>query len=324
MKCICLDKADISDISNGKGNSVNQEFYEKLSKITGEEQILLQEPMKKHTTFRIGGPADYLVLPQTVEEIADIVKLCRQEEMPWYIMGNGSNLLVADAGVRGVVIQLLRNFNQIQVEGSQIRIQAGAQNAAVARQALEASLTGFEFAAGIPGTIGGAVVMNAGAYGGEMKDILKEVTVLDQEGMIQRIPEEELELGYRTSIIAKKGYLVLEALIELKPGDPQEIRAVMDELKEKRVTKQPLEYPSAGSTFKRPEGYFAGKLIMDAGLRGFTVGGAQISEKHCGFVINKGGATAKDVTDLMEETKKVVMEKFGVALEPEVKRLGQF
>ena len=324
MKCICLDKADISDISNGKGNSVNQEFYEKLSKITGEEQILLQEPMKKHTTFRIGGPADYLVLPQTVEEIADIVKLCRQEEMPWYIMGNGSNLLVADAGVRGVVIQLLRNFNQIQVEGSQIRIQAGAQNAAVARQALEASLTGFEFAAGIPGTIGGAVVMNAGAYGGEMKDILKEVTVLDQGGMIQRIPEEELELGYRTSIIAKKGYLVLEALIELKPGDPQEIRAVMDELKEKRVTKQPLEYPSAGSTFKRPEGYFAGKLIMDAGLRGFTVGGAQISEKHCGFVINKGGATAKDVTDLMEETKKVVMEKFGVALEPEVKRLGQF
>ncbi len=324
MKCICLDKADISDISNGKGNSVNQEFYEKLSKITGEEQILLQEPMKKHTTFRIGGPADYLVLPQTVEEIADIVKLCRQEEMPWYIMGNGSNLLVADAGVRGVVIQLLRNFNQIQVEGSQIRIQAGAQNAAVARQALEASLTGFEFAAGIPGTIGGAVVMNAGAYGGEMKDILKEVTVLDQGGMIQRIPEEELELGYRTSIIARKGYLVLEALIELKPGDPQEIRAVMDELKEKRVTKQPLEYPSAGSTFKRPEGYFAGKLIMDAGLRGFTVGGAQISEKHCGFVINKGGATAKDVTDLMEETKKVVMEKFGVALEPEVKRLGQF
>ena len=324
MKRICLDKADISDISNGKGNSVNQEFYEKLSKITGKEQILLQEPMKKHTTFRIGGPADYLVLPQTMEEIADIVKLCRQEETPWYIMGNGSNLLVADAGVRGVVIQLLRNFNQIQLEGSQIRIQAGAQNAAVARQALEASLTGFEFAAGIPGTIGGAVVMNAGAYGGEMKDILKEVTVLDQGGMIQRIPEEELELGYRTSIIARKGYLVLEALIELKPGDPQEIRAVMDELKEKRVTKQPLEYPSAGSTFKRPEGYFAGKLIMDAGLRGFTVGGAQISEKHCGFVINKGDATAKDVTDLMEETKKVVMEKFGVALEPEVKRLGQF
>lgn len=303
---------------------MKQEFYEKLSKIVEKEQILIEEPMKKHTTFRIGGPAEYLILPQTEEEIADVVKLCRQEEIPWYIVGNGSNLLVADEGVRGVVIQLLRNFNQIQVEGCQIRMQAGAQNAAVAKRALDASLTGFEFAAGIPGTIGGAVVMNAGAYGGEMKDILKEVTVLDQNGMIRTIPTEELELGYRTSIIARKGYVVLEAVIVLKTGDPKEIKAAMDDLKEKRVTKQPLEYPSAGSTFKRPEGYFAGKLIMDAGLRGFSVGGAQISEKHCGFVINKGNATAKDVTELMDETKKIVMEKFGVALEPEVKRLGQF
>lgn len=303
---------------------MKQEFYEKLSKIVRKEQILEEEPMKKHTTFRIGGPAEYLILPQTIEEIADVIKLCRQEEIPWYIVGNGSNLLVADEGVRGVVIQLLRNFNQIQVEGCQICMQAGAQNAAVAKRALDASLTGFEFAAGIPGTIGGAVVMNAGAYGGEMKDILKEVTVLDPNGMIRTIPAEELELGYRTSIIARKGYVVLEAVIVLKTGDPKEIKAAMDELKEKRVTKQPLEYPSAGSTFKRPEGYFAGKLIMDAGLRGFSVGGAQISEKHCGFVINKGNATAKDVTELMDETKKIVMEKFGVALEPEVKRLGQF
>ena len=303
---------------------MKQEFYEKLSKIVRKEQILEEEPMKKHTTFRIGGPAEYLILPQTTEEIADVIKLCRQEEIPWYIVGNGSNLLVADEGVRGVVIQLLRNFNQIQVEGCQIRMQAGAQNAAVAKRALDASLTGFEFAAGIPGTIGGAVVMNAGAYGGEMKDILKEVTVLYPNGMIRTIPAEELELGYRTSIIARKGYVVLEAVIVLKTGDPKEIKAAMDELKEKRVTKQPLEYPSAGSTFKRPEGYFAGKLIMDAGLRGFSVGGAQISEKHCGFVINKGNATAKDVTELMDETKKIVMEKFGVALEPEVKRLGQF
>ena len=303
---------------------MKQEFYEKLSKIVRKEQILEEEPMKKHTTFRIGGPAEYLILPQTIEEIADVIKLCRQEEIPWYIVGNGSNLLVADEGVRGVVIQLLRNFNQIQVEGCQIRMQAGAQNAAVAKRALDASLTGFEFAAGIPGTIGGAVVMNAGAYGGEMKDILKEVTVLDPNGMIRTIPAEELELGYRTSIIARKGYVVLEAVIVLKTGDPKEIKAAMDELKEKRVTKQPLEYPSAGSTVKRPEGYFAGKLIMDAGLRGFSVGGAQISEKHCGFVINKGNATAKDVTELMDETKKIVMEKFGVALEPEVKRLGQF
>lgn len=303
---------------------MKQEFYEKLSKIVRKEQILEEEPMKKHTTFRIGGPAEYLILPKTTEEIADVIKLCRQEEIPWYIVGNGSNLLVADEGVCGVVIQLLRNFNQIQVEGCQIRMQAGAQNAAVAKRALDASLTGFEFAAGIPGTIGGAVVMNAGAYGGEMKDILKEVTVLDPNGMIRTIPAEELELGYRTSIIARKGYVVLEAVIVLKTGAPKEIKAAMDELKEKRVTKQPLEYPSAGSTFKRPEGYFAGKLIMDAGLRGFSVGGAQISEKHCGFVINKGNATAKDVTKLMDETKKIVMEKFGVALEPEVKRLGQF
>ena len=216
---------------------MKQEFYEKLSKIVRKEQILEEEPMKKHTTFRIGGPAEYLILPQTTEEIADVIKLCRQEEIPWYIVGNGSNLLVADEGVRGVVIQLLRNFNQIQVEGCQIRMQAGAQNAAVAKRALDASLTGFEFAAGIPGTIGGAVVMNAGAYGGEMKDILKEVTVLDPKGMIRTIPAEELELGYRTSIIARKGYVVLEAEIVLKTGDPKEIKAAMDELKEKRVTK---------------------------------------------------------------------------------------
>ena len=238
--------------------------------------------------------------------------------------GNGSNLLVGDKGVRGVVIQLLRNFNEIEVRGEEIHVQAGAVNAAVARLALDAGLTGFEFAAGIPGTTGGAVVMNAGAYGGEMKDILKEVTVLDEDGRVRTLAAEELELGYRTSIIARKGYIVLDICMKLEKGDPEAIRTRMDELREKRVTKQPLEYPSAGSTFKRPEGYFAGKLIMDAGLRGFSVGGAQISEKHCGFVINKGDATAEDVVNLMEETKKIVMEKFGVVLEPEVKRLGEF
>ena len=303
---------------------MNQEFYQKLCSIVGEEQVLAEEPMKKHTTFRIGGPADFLVLPQTPQEIAEVTSLCRREGQPWYVIGNGSNLLVSDKGVRGVVIQLLRNFNKIEVRGEEIRVQAGAVNAAVARQALDAGLTGFEFAAGIPGTTGGAVVMNAGAYGGEMKDILKEVTVLDEEGNVRTLASEELELGYRTSIIARKGYIVLDICMKLEKGDPEAIRARMDELKEKRVTKQPLEYPSAGSTFKRPEGYFAGKLIMDAGLRGFTVGGAQISEKHCGFVINKGDATAEDVANLMEETKKIVMEKFGVVLEPEVKRLGEF
>lgn len=303
---------------------MKQIFYQKLCSIVGREQVLTEEPMKKHTTFRIGGPADFLVLPQTLQEIAEVTALCRKEGQPWYVIGNGSNLLVGDKGVRGVVIQLLRNFNEIEVRGEEIHVQAGTVNAAVARQALDAGLTGFEFAAGIPGTTGGAVVMNAGAYGGEMKDILKEVTVLDEDGRVRTLAAEELELGYRTSIIARKGYIVLDICMKLEKGDPEAIRTRMDELREKRVTKQPLEYPSAGSTFKRPEGYFAGKLIMDAGLRGFSVGGAQISEKHCGFVINKGNATAEDVVNLMEETKKIVMEKFGVVLEPEVKRLGEF
>lgn len=303
---------------------MKQIFYQKLCSIVGREQVLTEEPMKKHTTFRIGGPADFLVLPQTLQEIAEVTALCRKEGQPWYVIGNGSNLLVGDKGVRGVVIQLLRNFNEIEVRGEEIHVQAGTVNAAVARRALDAGLTGFEFAAGIPGTTGGAVVMNAGAYGGEMKDILKEVTVLDEDGRVRTLATEELELGYRTSIIARKGYIVLDICMKLEKGDPEAIRTRMDELREKRVTKQPLEYPSAGSTFKRPEGYFAGKLIMDAGLRGFSVGGAQISEKHCGFVINKGNATAEDVVNLMEETKKIVMEKFGVVLEPEVKRLGEF
>ena len=299
-------------------------MLEQLRKLVGEDHVWINEPMKNHTTFRAGGCADYLVEPESVEAVREIVRLCCQENMPYYVVGNGSNLLVSDKGVRGVVIQLLRNFNQIEVSGEEIHVQAGAVNASVARQALDAGLTGFEFAAGIPGTTGGAVVMNAGAYGGEMKDILKEVTVLEEDGRVHTLAAEELELGYRTSIIARKGYIVLDICLKLEKGDPEVIRAKMDELREKRVTKQPLEYPSAGSTFKRPEGYFAGKLIMDAGLRGFTVGGAQISEKHCGFVINRGNATAEDVVNLMEETKKIVMEKFGVVLEPEVKRLGEF
>ena len=215
-------------------------------------------------------------------------------------------------------------MNEITCEGNVICAQAGALLSQVAAKALEQSLTGFEFAAGIPGTLGGACVMNAGAYGGEMKDVLKEVTVLTDEGEFLTIPREELELGYRTSVIAKKGYIVVEAVLELKSGNADEIRAYMDELKEKRITKQPLEYPSAGSTFKRPEGYFAGKLIQDADLRGFQVGGAQVSEKHCGFVINKDHATAADIVELMQQVSDRVEEKFGVKLEPEVKRLGEF
>ena len=303
---------------------MNSEIIKKFCDLLGEERVFTGEAMSRHTTFKIGGPADYFLMPDKGTDVGRIVKICKESGIPYFILGNGSNLLVGDGGYRGAVIQIYKNMSSVTVEGTEIIAQAGALLSSVAAAAKNASLTGFEFAGGIPGTMGGAVVMNAGAYGGEMKDVLTEVTVMDDEGEIITLPADKLELGYRTSIIARKGYVVLEAVIVLKTGDPKEIKAAMDDLKEKRVTKQPLEYPSAGSTFKRPEGYFAGKLIMDAGLRGFSVGGAQISEKHCGFVINKGNATAKDVTELMDETKKIVMEKFGVALEPEVKRLGQF
>ncbi len=290
----------------------------------GSDNVKLQEPMKKHTTFRIGGPADYYLCPHSVRELQAVLHICRGEKLPFFILGNGSNLLVSDKGYRGAVIQLWKNMSEIERTGTRIRAQAGALLSKIAAAALEDGLTGMEFAAGIPGTLGGAVVMNAGAYGGEMKDIIKEVQVMDQEGNLLNLPAEKLELGYRTSIIKKKDYIVLSAVLELEPGDREEIRAKMDDLKERRVSKQPLELPSAGSTFKRPEGYFAGKLIMDAGLRGFSVGGAQISEKHCGFVVNKGNATAEDVTDLIREVQEKVKERFGVELEPEVKFLGEF
>ena len=276
-------------------------FFKQLCEIAGKENVRTDEPMKQHTTFRIGGAADYFVSPQTTDQIKNIIELCKSEAMPWYVIGNGSNLLVSDRGFRGVIIQLFKNFSDLRVEGDRLYVQAGTLLSRTAKKALEASLTGFEFAAGIPGTIGGAMVMNAGAYGGEMKDVTEEVTVLTE-----------------------KGYLVLEAVLQLTDGDLKEIRAVMEDLKKKRISKQPLEYPSAGSTFKRPKGYFAGKLIMDAGLRGFQVGGAQVSEKHCGFVINTGDATAEDVTELIRQVAERVKAQSGVTLEPEVKLLGEF
>ena len=303
---------------------MSQKLYNELKNICGEAKVKADELMKNHTTFRIGGPAKYFVTPDTKEEVKAIIECCKKAEVPYYILGNGSNLLVSDKGYEGVVIQIFKNMNQITVDGDAIRAQAGAILSSVANKALEAELTGFEFAAGIPGTLGGACVMNAGAYGGEMKDVLVNVTVLTQEGEFLTIPKEELELGYRTSIIAKKNYIVLEAVIQLEKGDKEAIKARMDELKVQRTTKQPLEYPSAGSTFKRPVGYFAGKLIQDAGLRGFQVGGAQVSEKHCGFVINKDQATAADVCELMRQVSEIVKEQFGVELEAEVKRLGEF
>lgn len=303
---------------------MNQDFYNALKDVLTEDKVLADEPMKNHTTFRVGGAADYYTVPESKEEVRDIIRLCRQWDVPFYIIGNGSNLLVSDKGYRGVMIQIYRDMSEITVERHTVRAQAGALLSSIAARALSAGLTGFEFAAGIPGTLGGACVMNAGAYGGEMKDVLRYVTVLTEDGAFLTLHRDELELGYRTSVIARKGYIALEAEIELKEGSKDEIKARMDELKEKRVTRQPLEYPSAGSTFKRPEGYFAGKLIEDAGLRGFRVGGAQVSEKHCGFVINRGSATAADIMALITEVADRVERQTGVRMEPEVKRLGEF
>ena len=299
---------------------MNQNFYDKLNNVIAKDSILIDEPMSRHTTFRVGGPADFFVTPKAKEEVRDVI--CKEAGMPYYIIGNGSNLLVSDAGYRGVIVQIYKEMNEVKVEGDLVKAQAGALLSGIAAKALGAELSGFEFASGIPGTIGGACVMNAGAYGGEMKDVLEFVTVLTGEGKIIELGRNELELGYRTSVIAKKGYIVLGAVLKLERGDGEKIKTYMDELKEKRVTKQPLEYPSAGSTFKRPEGYFAGKLIEDAGLRGFQVGGAQVSEKHCGFVINRDHATAADIMELMRQVQIRVKENSGVDLEPEVKRLG--
>ncbi len=303
---------------------MEMKIYNKLVEILQEDRVKAEEPMRKHTTFQIGGAADFLATPGSADEVRAVVDLCKAEGIAYYIIGNGSNLLVSDKGIRGVVVQIGREMSRIECEGEVIRAQAGALLSAVAARALKESLAGFEFAAGIPGTLGGACVMNAGAYGGEMKDVLEDVTVLTPEGEIRKLSVAQMELGYRTSAAARKGYIVLEAGLRLKKGTGDEIKALMEELRDKRVSKQPLEYPSAGSTFKRPEGFFAGKLIQDAGLRGFEVGKAQVSKKHCGFVINRGGATAADVAELMRQVSEKVEVQFGVRLEPEVKRLGEF
>lgn len=303
---------------------MNSEIIKEFCDLLGEERVFTGEAMSRHTTFKIGGPADYFLMPDKDTDVGRIVKICKESAIPYFILGNGSNLLVGDGGYRGAVIQIYKNMSAVTVEGTEITVQAGALLSSVAAAAKNAALTGFEFAGGIPGTMGGAVVMNAGAYGGEMKDVLTEVTVMDEEGEIVTLPADKLELGYRTSIIKTAGYIVLEAKLQLKEGNPEVIRETMKDLTIRRTTKQPLEYPSAGSTFKRPEGYFAGKLIMDSGLAGYQVGGAQVSEKHCGFVINAGGATARDVRTLMDNVRDIVYKKYGVTLEPEVKFLGDF
>lgn len=293
-----------------------------LITIAGKENITVNEPMSKHTTFRIGGNADVFVTPQSEEDIADILEYVNENNIPYYIIGNGSNILVKDKGFRGVIIQLYKNFSNIYVEGNVIRAQAGALLSAVSRTAMENSLKGMECLSGIPGTIGGAVCMNAGAYGGEIKDIVTKVRVI-RNGKIETIDNASAEFCYRGSRIMRENMTVIEAEICLEEGNKEEILSRMKELMNQRNSKQPVELPSAGSTFKRPEGYFAAKLIDDSGLRGFSIGGAQVSTKHCGFVVNTGGATAEDVTKLMKNVTDTVMEKFGVKLEPEVRIIGE-
>lgn len=296
----------------------------RFCEIVGENKVLEQEPMARHTTFRIGGPADYFVELGNIEQIRAAIQVCREENLPWFVLGRGSNLLVSDKGYRGVILSIYKDFQKTEIQGETVTVQAGVLLTTLSGKVLDASLTGLEFASGIPGTIGGAVVMNAGAYGGEMKDIVRKVTVLDQDGEVRTLTCGEMQFGYRTSLAKKKGYIVLGAELTLKQGEKEKIREEMQALKAKRIEKQPLEFPSAGSTFKRPEGYFAGKLIMDAGLRGAAVGGAQVSEKHCGFVVNTGNATAADVRELMRQVQGKVQEQFGVHLEPEVRFLGEF
>ena len=301
------------------------DLLEKLKDIAGESQVRTDEPMSSHTTFRIGGTADYFVMPSSIAELQSIVDLLKKSDIEYYVIGNGSNLLVGDKGFRGVIIQLSDEFSEVSyIDDVTVKVMSGMKLSRLGNQLADRGLAGFEFATGIPGTIGGAVRMNAGAYGGEIKDIIVSADVLDADGNIITLDKAELELGYRTSCILKRGYIVVSATFRLEKKDTDKIKEYIRELSVKRRTKQPLEYPSAGSTFKRPEGYYAAKLIEEAGLKGLSAGDAQVSEKHAGFVINKGNATAKDVCVLTDKIMEEVMKKDGVKLELEVIKLGEF
>lgn len=311
-----------------------QDIEKELLAIFGHEHLKRDESMKRHTTFRIGGTADFYITPETSEQLAKAVILLEEKDIPYVVIGNGSNLLVSDTGYRGIIFDTSVYMNQYKILHDEcvsavdkrnrvyVSVQAGMMLGRLGKKLAENSLAGFEFATGIPGTIGGAIVMNAGAYGGEMKDILVSATVMDQSGQIKKLSLEQLELGYRTSVISRAGYIVLEAVIALTAGSQKDIQDKIADFAGRRKEKQPLEYPSAGSTFKRPQGYYAGKLISDAGLKGFSVGGAQVSQKHAGFVINTGTATAADVIMLTEEVKRKVLECYGVELELEIRKLG--
>ena len=294
----------------------------RLRAIVGEENVSQMEPMSEHTTFRIGGPADLYVVPDDVEEVADVIAACREEHVPYFVLGCGSDLLVSDDGYRGVIVALADGLTNVSVDGEEMTCQAGVTLKEASEMACELGLTGLEFACGIPGSVGGACFMNAGAYGGCTADVLESVRALMPDGSVQTIPADELNLGYRQSRVKDDGLVVLSATFSLREDDPEDIRARMDDFTRRREEKQPLELASAGSTFKRPEGFFAGKLITDAGLKGYQVGDAAVSKKHAGFVVNLGNASAADVHAVIEHVQDEVDRQFGVRLEPEVRFLG--
>ena len=295
-----------------------------LSKIKSVcADTLKDEPMKFHTTFKIGGPADYFCRPCDAGELSGLIRLLKEEDIPYIITGNGSNMLVSDKGIEGAVISISNKFNRIDTDGETVCAGAGALLGTISKTALSNGLSGLEFASGIPGTLGGAVYMNAGAYGGEMKDVVKSVSFMDTDGIIGNISGEELCFGYRKSYFTDKNLIILSCEMKLKKGVREEIAAKMSELSKRRSSKQPLDMPSAGSVFKRPQGYFAGTLIEQAGLKGFSIGGAEVSSKHAGFIINKKDAKASDVTALIEHIINTVEEKFSVRLEPEIRLIGR-
>lgn len=298
------------------------EFVSLFNDFYNNEDVKIDEKLSQYVNFRVGGPADILLIPKSKEQVIKSIKVCKENNIPFYVIGNGSNLLVRDGGFRGVVLSL-KEVKNIIVNDEIVEAECGAMLKDVSSKAVENSLTGFEFACGIPGTVGGAVFMNAGAYDGEMAQVVDTVELINEKGDILELSNKELEFGYRSSLVMKKGYVVLSAKFKLKKGEVRSIKDLVSDLTNKRESKQPLEYPSAGSTFKRPTGYFAGKLIQDAGLKGYTLGGAAVSDKHSGFVINKGGATAKDITDLIKHIQDEVKKQFGVDLHPEVRIIGE-
>jgi len=305
---VCLNKTDLYKL-----------FVEELK----DARVLIDEPMKKHTSFRIGGPVDLMIIPGSERELIEAINICRNNNIDYIVMGNGSNMLVSDTGMRGVVIKIAEALGDIIVSGTKLKAQAGALLTVVSKRALKASLKGLEFANGIPGSIGGAITMNAGAYGGEMKDVVTKVKCIDKNGEIIVLSNEEMKFRYRGSRVQDEGLIVLEVEMELEEGDYDEILGKTKDYTERRTTKQPLNFPSGGSTFKRPEGHYAGKLIEDAGLKGIRLGGAQVSELHSGFIVNVDNATCSDVVNLIKVVQKVVRDKYDVLLEPEIKFVGE-